>query len=76
LDHAYATTIHSSQGTTADRVLIDAATRSRTTARDTFYVAISRARHEVRIYTDDLARLPLAVERESRKHAALDLERC
>jgi ATP-dependent exoDNAse (exonuclease V) alpha subunit len=30
LDHAYATTVHSSQGTTAERVLIDAATRSRT----------------------------------------------
>jgi predicted DNA-binding WGR domain protein/very-short-patch-repair endonuclease len=50
LDHAYATTIHSSQGTTADRVLIDAATRSRTTAKDVYYVAISRAQHEARIY--------------------------
>ena len=75
LDHAYATTIHSSQGTTADRVLIDASTRSRTTAKDVFYVAISRAKHEARIYTDDARKLPLAVERERQKHAALDLER-
>ena len=75
VDHAYATTIHSSQGTTADRVLIDAATRSRTTAKDVYYVAISRAQHEARIYTDNSAELPRAVERENPKHAALDLAR-
>jgi hypothetical protein len=75
LDHAYATTIHSSQGTTADRVLINAATKSRTTAKDVYYVAISRAQHEARIYTDDLGKLSIAVERERPKHAALDLER-
>ena len=75
LDHAYATTIHSSQGTTADQVLIDAATKSRTTAKDVYYVAISRARHEARVYTDDAAKLPSAIERERPKHAALDLER-
>jgi len=75
LDHAYATTVHSSQGLTADRVLIDAFTRSRTTTKDVFYVAISRAQHEARIYTDDRARLPIAVERKHRKEAALDLDR-
>jgi conjugative relaxase-like TrwC/TraI family protein len=75
LDHAYATTVHASQGTTAERVLIDAATRSRTTAQDVFYVAISRARQEARVYTDDRTRLPAAVAREHVKHAALELER-
>ena len=75
LDHAYATTVHSSQGTTADRVLIDVATASRTIAKDVYYVAISRARHEARIYTNELPKLPLAIEREHPKHAALDLER-
>ena len=59
LDHAYATTVHSSQGTTADRVLIDAATHSRTTTKDVYYVAISRARLEARIYTDEVEKLPL-----------------
>ncbi len=75
LDHAYATTVHASQGTTADRVLIDATTRSRTTSQEVYYVAISRARQEARLYTDDIARLPRAVARERGKHAALDLER-
>ncbi|MEM5709706.1 hypothetical protein, partial [Elizabethkingia meningoseptica] len=40
-----------------------------------YYVAISRARHEARIYTNDLGRLPAAVARENRKDAALDLVR-
>lgn len=75
LEHAYATTVHSAQGLTAERVLIEAQTDSRTTARDVYYVAISRARHEARIYTDDLSRLPAAVARENRKGAALDLAR-
>jgi conjugative relaxase-like TrwC/TraI family protein len=75
LDHAYATTVHSSQGLTAERVLIDADTRSKTTSKEAFYVAISRAQREARVYTDDRTRLPQAVERESQKHAALDLER-
>ena len=75
LEHAYATTVHGAQGLTADRVLIEAQTTSRTTAKDVYYVAISRARHEARIYTDDLGRLPAAVARETRKDAALDLVR-
>jgi hypothetical protein len=75
LDHAYATTVHGSQGTTSERVLFDAKTRSRTTSIDVYYVAISRAYQEARVYTDDLSKLPAAVAREHVKHAALDLER-
>jgi hypothetical protein len=47
LDRAYATTVHSSQGLTAERVLVDASTRSRTTTKDVFYVAISRAQADI-----------------------------
>jgi conjugative relaxase-like TrwC/TraI family protein len=75
LDHAHATTVHSAQGLTANRVLIEAQTNSRTTAKDVYYVAISRARHEARIYADDRSKLPAAVSRENKKHAALDLTR-
>lgn len=75
LDHAYATTVHSSQGLTADRVLVNANAESRTTAKDVHYVAISRARHEARIYTDSIHKLPAAIMRENIKHAALDLAR-
>lgn len=75
LDHAYATTVHSAQGLTSDRVLIDAHSKSLTTAKDVYYVAISRARHEARIYTDNVKELPAAIARESVKLAALDIER-
>jgi ATP-dependent exoDNAse (exonuclease V) alpha subunit len=75
VDHAYATTVHSAQGLTSDRVLIDAHSKSITTAKDIYYVAISRARHEARIYTNSVKELPAAISRESVKHAALDLAR-
>ena len=39
-----------------------------------FYVAISRARFEARVYTDDRAGLPVAIGRENGKFAAMDLK--
>jgi ATP-dependent exoDNAse (exonuclease V) alpha subunit len=71
----YASTVHSAQGLTADRVLINLETGSRTTAKDVFYVAISRARHEAVVFTDSLAKLPAAIQRETEKFAALELSR-
>lgn len=73
LDYAYATTVHSSQGLTADRVLIDAHAQSRTTAKDVFYVAISRARFEAIVYTNNKRFLPNTISRNNIKLAALDL---
>ncbi|MGE4370753.1 MAG: MobF family relaxase [Burkholderiaceae bacterium] len=73
LDRAYATTVHSAQGLTCDRVLINAESFSRTTKSDVFYVSISRARHEAIIYTNDSKKLPAAVARREDKSAALDL---
>ncbi len=68
-------TVHSSQGLTVDRVLIEAETNRKTTSGDTFYVAISRARVEAHVYTDDAQGLPRAIDREFQKSAALDLQR-
>lgn len=73
LDRAYATTSHSAQGLTCDRVLINAESFSRTTQRDVYYVAISRARHEAEIYTNDAGKLAKAVDRFEEKTAALDI---
>lgn len=76
LDYAYASTVHSSQGLTTDRVMIEAMTKSQTTARDVYYVAISRARFDAMIYSDgDRGKLQAAIARENVKHAALDLDR-
>lgn len=73
LDRAYATTSHSAQGLTCDRVLINAESFSRTTQRDVYYVAISRARIETEIYTNNAGKLANAVERLEHKTTALEI---
>ncbi|MFY3590627.1 MobF family relaxase [Achromobacter denitrificans] len=73
LDRAYATTSHSSQGLTCDRALINSESYSRTTQRDVYYVAISRARHQTEIYTDSASKLAGVVDRLEEKTAALDI---
>ncbi|MEO1296647.1 MAG: AAA family ATPase [Cyanobacteria bacterium J06636_16] len=57
MDYAWVSTTHSSQGKTANRVL---ALLRNTTHREAFYVAISRAKHELTLYTagrEELMRL-------------------
>lgn len=73
MDYGYATTAHSSQGLTADRVLIDVHAQNRTTVKDVFYVALSRARFEITIYTNDRINLSFSISRDNTKFAALDL---
>ena len=73
LDHGYCQTVHSAQGQTADRVLIEADTRRVTTNESSYYVAISRARESATIYTDDRSLLPEAFSRADEKAAALDV---
>ncbi|GAE59466.1 hypothetical protein XPN_1372 [Xanthomonas arboricola pv. pruni MAFF 301427] len=75
VDYAYASTVHSAQGLTSKNVMYDADSRSPTTTREVFYVAISRAREKATIYTNDADRLPAAVARSTQKHGALDLVR-
>lgn len=73
LDYGYCTTVHSAQGQTCGRVLIDADVKSAMASESLYYVAISRARDEVAIYTDDRSLLPEAMSREDEKSAALDI---
>ncbi len=70
MEHSYATTIHSSQGLTSERVFID-----KPTSKDLYYVGISRAKTDARIYTDDRKELPKNISRESIKFTALDINR-
>ena len=73
LQHGYASTVHSAQGMTKNRVLVDANTKTLTSNRAVFYVAISRPRHDITLFTDDATRLAAAMSREPKKFAALEL---
>jgi conjugative relaxase-like TrwC/TraI family protein len=64
LDHGYAVTSHSSQGQTAERVLIHVDTEL--AANDLLnsrmaYVAVSRGAEDAQVYTNDRAKLPQAL---------------
>ncbi len=74
IDHGYAVTSHSSQGTTVDRVLVNADTReSELLLNDRMgYVAVSRAREDAIIYTDSTLNLRGALDRRVDKEMALE----
>lgn len=75
VEHAYASTVHSAQGLSTDRMMMDLDTRSLTTGKDLYYVALSRARYDVKVYTNSRAELPAAISRDNVKTAALDIQR-
>jgi len=77
IDYGYASTSHSSQGATVDRVVvnIDTLRSIELVNRKQFYVSISRARDEVTIYTDDREALRHAVNRNREKSVALERAR-
>ncbi len=74
IDHGYAITSHSSQGTTVDRVLINADTReSEVLLNDRMgYVAVSRAREDAIIYTNSIEELRSTLDRRVDKEMALE----
>ncbi len=66
-------TVHASQGATADRVLAHLESFRPAVDARMLYVAVSRASDQARIYTDDRARLTLAIGlRDGIQFAALD----
>ena len=74
IDHGYASTSHSAQGATVDRVIVDIDTRlsAELVNRKQFYVSVSRARSSVAIYTNDRGRLPRALNRNREKSMAIE----
>jgi conjugative relaxase-like TrwC/TraI family protein len=74
IDYGYATTSHAAQGATVDRVIINVDTERgvRLVNRRQFYVSLSRARDDARIYTDSAEALARAVGREQLKAIALE----
>jgi len=74
IDHGYASTSHSAQGATVDRVIVGIDTRlsAELVNRKQFYVSISRARTSITIYTDDRGQLPRAPNRSREKSVAIE----
>jgi ATP-dependent exoDNAse (exonuclease V) alpha subunit len=74
-DHGYALTSHSSQGLTADRVLVHADTSVHPDLLNSRfgYVSISRASHQATIYTDNLTKLSPQLRADGSKTSALEL---
>ncbi len=74
-DHGYAVTSHSSQGLTAERVLVHADTSVHPDLLNSRfgYVSISRASHEATLFTDDMARLAPQLGADVSKTSALEI---
>jgi len=75
LDHGYAVTSHSSQGLTAERVLIHADTSVHPDLLNSrfAYVSISRASHQATLFTDDMAKLGPQLGADVSKTSALEI---
>ncbi len=75
VDYGYAVTSHSSQGATADRVLVHVDTEQ---AHDHLvnsrlaYVSVSRGRYDAQIYTNDAQKLSEELSRDVSKQSALE----
>lgn len=74
IDYGYASTSHSSQGATVDRVIVNIDTNrsAELVNRKQFYVSISRARLSLTLYTDNRESLDAAVNRNREKSLALE----
>jgi conjugative relaxase-like TrwC/TraI family protein len=74
-DHGYAVTSHSSQGLTAERVLVHADTSVYPDLLNSRfgYVSISRASHEATLFTDDMAKLAPQLGADVSKTSALEI---
>ena len=73
-DHGYAVTSHSSQGLTAERVLVnmDTDVHPELISGRFAYVSVSRASHDAQIYTNNVATLGESLSHEVNKASAID----
>jgi conjugative relaxase-like TrwC/TraI family protein len=75
LDYGYAVTSHSSQGQTADRVLVHVDTEQageKLVNRRLAYVAVSRGRYDAQVYTNDKGHLAEQLSRDVSHRSAME----
>jgi ATP-dependent exoDNAse (exonuclease V) alpha subunit len=71
LDHGYAVTDYKSQGQTSRRVIFHANTE-KPTFYNSFYVAMTRGKDDLRVYTNGTEKLRKQVRKEITKTSSLD----
>ncbi len=75
VDHAYVSTSHAAQGQTVDRVMIHHNTEAGRHGDRETYVNATRAREEVKLYTQDADRAAAQAGVELNKEAAIETEK-
>ena len=78
LDYGYAVTSHSSQGQTANRVLVHVDTEQageKLVNRRLAYVAVSRGRYDAQVYTNDIGQLADQLSRDVSHRTAMEPSR-
>lgn len=71
LTTAYALSSHKSQGMTIDKLIWQANTETEIST-NSFYVAITRCKYDVAVYTDDIDRLQKKAKQEQEKYSTLE----
>ncbi|MBL7815678.1 MAG: relaxase domain-containing protein [Saprospiraceae bacterium] len=72
--HGYCTTSHASQGKSVDRVLIAQSSASfKATSKQQFYVSVSRGKQSCTVYTDNVADLRQAINKNADRLTASDI---
>lgn len=75
IDHGYAMTVHKAQGITVDRVLINLdSSQKHLNSRNAYYVDISRARHEVKVYADSVEKIVPQISEFAKKITSENFE--
>ena len=75
IDHGYAMTAHKAQGITTDRALIHLDSgQKQMNSRNAYYVDISRAKYEVKIFTDNVAEIRSQVQQFAKKLTSEDFQ--
>jgi hypothetical protein len=70
----YVSTSHSSQGKTAEKVIISQSSATfRASSMEQFYVSVSRGKQAVSIYTDDKEHLQQAISQSAQRTSATEL---
>jgi conjugative relaxase-like TrwC/TraI family protein len=73
-DYAYSSTVYSAQGKTCDKVIVHLDTENKQLlGSEQAYVALSRARNEIKIFTDDATSLPKNISVSRAQKNVLDV---